>query len=116
MQFGRGPLHVWKNKELKKVIVKAGANYQFKAEEELKGFDYKEWLKRDEPSDDENDDEGEEVRGLPIGHIHSEIDKKVAAIRLRILRAEHNEEVEAGNESVSNKRCRLVDDEAGEDS
>ncbi len=94
------------------MILDAGANYQFKAEEKLKGFDYKEWLKSGEPSDDE----GDESPNLPIGNLHSEVDKRVASIRSRILRAEHNKEVEEDEDSVSNKRSRLVDDEAEEDS
>ena len=104
-------MHKWKNKELKKVILDAGANYQFKAEEELKGFDYKEWLKSGEHSDDEDD----KPRDLPIGHTHAEMDERVASIRSRILRAEHNKEVEEDEDSVSYKRSRLVDDEARED-
>jgi hypothetical protein len=90
----------------------AGANYQFKAEEKLKGFDYEEWLKSGEPSDDG----GDELQNLPIRNLHSEVDKRVASIRSRILRAEHNKEVEEDEDSVPNKRSRLVDDEAGEDS
>jgi len=118
VQFGRGPLHKWKNKALKKEVLDAGANYQFKAAELLGDFDYREWLKSGEPSDDEDD----EHEGLVIGHTNSAIDKAIS-IRTRILRAERDDvddEVDEGIpdlERVSNKRGRgsLIDDEAGED-
>jgi hypothetical protein len=116
-QFGRGPLHKWKNEVLKKEVLNAGANYQFKAAELLGDIDYREWLKSGEPSDDEEEDER-----LVIGHTNSAIDKALS-IRSQILRAKRNdvddneEEGIPDLERVSNKRGRgsLIDDEAGED-
>jgi len=135
VQFGRGPLHKWKNLEFKKAILDAGPNYQFKAAELLKDFDYEEWLDSAEQSDDEW--ESAEPQGLIIGHTHEGMDEIFAKVsteisaraldtRSRILRGEmraekpaiEDEDEDAPDLSGGRKRSRgdrLIDDETEED-
>ena len=130
VQWGKGPLHKWTNLTLKKAILDAGPNYQFKAAELLNDFDFEEWLDSTEQSD--NEWESAEPQGLIIGHTHEGADKtfsKVAAAlntRTRILRGEmrvekpatDDEDEDAPDVSGGRKRSRggrLIDEEAEED-
>ena len=129
MQWGKGPLHKWTNLALKKAILDAGLNYQFKAAELLNDFDFEEWLDSAEQSD--NEWEFSEPQGLIIGHTHESADKIFSQVsaalhtRSRILQGGvmHDKEPETDDEdedvpdvigAKKRKRGRLIDEEAGE--
>ena len=59
MQFGRTPLHKWKNKTAKAEIlqkVKAKEDYRAHARTLLKGFRYNDWLESGQFSDEDESD------------------------------------------------------------
>jgi hypothetical protein len=66
VQFGRTPLHKWKNKAAKAEIlekVKAKEDYRFHARQMLKGFRYSEWLESGRFSDEEDSDNDADLIG-----------------------------------------------------
>ena len=60
----------------------AGPNYQFKAAELLKDFDFEEWLNSAEQSDDEW--ESSEPQDPIIGHTHKGMDERTSKVSAEI--------------------------------